>query len=923
MRSAVLRLVAVVVALTGGLLPAAPAGSEPADTGGAVPGVTAAGYQTRYLVPPNPLNITDGVVLDGKGSLYICLALVNRVVRLDLATGELTVIAAEFDAEPFVPDDITMGPDGNLYVTDLLGRSVIRMSPDGKDRQVVGSNVGDGSSLANAVAFNAEGRLFATDLSFSDPSHPGGLWEIDPAGVKPAVPVIRPMPAPNGFAFGPDGLAYIPQMWAGRIDVVDVDARTVRTLVDGFGYLVSVRMDPQSNLVVLETDTGTVWRVDRSSGARTFLARGEPGLDNAVVHPDGEIWVTNFNRGGLRRVNVATGTLDPVVPDRPLTLPFSLSEAPDGSIVVGDFTSVNRVRDGQSTRLSRLLNPDNLQLLSPGAVQIGSDVYLSDLLPPKGRLFRLDTKTGKRHQVASGFGLPWTVREGAGGRLLVGDQALGAVFEVDPATGSTTPLVQGLTSPSGLAFDRSRGLVYVSDTGGGRVLAVDLASRMPSVVASGLDGPEGVAVDRDGSLLVVEGDAGRLVRIGPGGGGPTVLATGLPTQTVGFGLPLMNYSADVLVRSDGSIVVSGPADASLIELRHSQEDLARARTAGMGDGGEAVGQRVAGVDQGTDGHPLLLQGPQGRGEQAAAGADHPHLVDHQRSQGERVVLGHRGLEHQGAPGTDGGHGLGETGGGPGGLDHHVRLGSGAPLGGQDATDAEAADDVQLGVVPAHHGHCRTCEVEHLRAEQPELPIAQDHSAGTGRQVDLLEDGVRGGQRLGENRLLVGHPLRHEVKVLGRYGDIVGEGAVGAQDPHDGAVRAVAPKPLAAQRAGPAGEVDFTHHPPVRQMGGPLAHLPHELVPGHAHEAHVTLEDLKVGGADPGQSNPYHRHARGRLRGGMVPGEPQLLAVPVQGPHRASVHHRAGPGRRKFPARRSAGLQASWPCRGSTTSHLSC
>ncbi|MGH9039340.1 MAG: SMP-30/gluconolactonase/LRE family protein [Acidimicrobiia bacterium] len=399
MRWAVIRLVVAISALTCGVLPAVPAGSGPAGTGEPVPGVTAPGYDVRYLAEPNPLSITDGLSLDGKGGLYICLALTNGIVRMDLATHELTVIAGEFDAEPLVPDDITVG------------------------------------------------------------------------------------------------------------------------------------------------------------------------LDNAVVHPDGEIWVTNFNRGGLRRVNVATGTLDPVLPDRPLTLPFSLSEAPDGSILVGDFTSVNRVRDGQSTRLSRLLNPDNLQLLSPGAVQIGSDVYLSDVLPPRGRIFRLDTRTGKREPVASGFGIPWTVREGAGGRLLVADQALGAVFEVDPGTGSKTPVVTGLVSPSGLAYDPARGVVYVSDTGGGRVLAVDLASRLAVVVASGLDGPEGVAVDRDGTLLVVEGAAGRLMRVDPASGARTEVASGLPTKTTGFGLPLMNYSSDVIVRADGGIVVSGPADASLIELR--------------------------------------------------------------------------------------------------------------------------------------------------------------------------------------------------------------------------------------------------------------------------------------------------------------------------------------------------------------------
>jgi glucose/arabinose dehydrogenase len=86
------------------------------------------------------------------------------------------------------------------------------------------------------------------------------------------------------------------------------------------------------------------------------------------------------------------------------------------------------------------------------------------------------------------------------------------------------------------------------------------------VVATGLSGPEGVGIDADGSLLVVEGDAGRLVRLDPAGGSPTVVATGLPTKTVGIGLPLLNYSSDVLVRRDGSIVVSGDADGSLIEL---------------------------------------------------------------------------------------------------------------------------------------------------------------------------------------------------------------------------------------------------------------------------------------------------------------------------------------------------------------------
>jgi len=226
---------------------------------------------------------------------------------------------------------------------------------------------------------------------------------------------------------------------------------------------------------------------------------------------------------------------------------------------------VSVVRDGTAQRLSRLLVSD-LQLLTPGAAAIGRDVYVSDFLPPDGRLVRVDPDTGAREQVATGFGFPWTVREGIGGQVLVGDQALGAVFDVDPATGTVTPVVGGLVSPSGMRVDRGAGVVYVSDTGGGRVLAVDLATRVVSVLASGLRSPEGIGIDHDGTLLVVEGDAGRLVRVDPRGGTPEVVATGLATRTVGIGLPLMNYSSDVLVRADGRIVVSGNADASLIEL---------------------------------------------------------------------------------------------------------------------------------------------------------------------------------------------------------------------------------------------------------------------------------------------------------------------------------------------------------------------
>src|SRR5689334_13409667 len=127
MRPAWSPVLIAVLGLGAGLV--APGAARPAPAGAA--GIQAPGYRTRYLVGPNPLQQTDGMALDGHGGLFVTQALSDRIVRLDLATGALTRIADERDADAVhVPDDVTLGPDGNLYVTAMFDRAVVRMTPD-------------------------------------------------------------------------------------------------------------------------------------------------------------------------------------------------------------------------------------------------------------------------------------------------------------------------------------------------------------------------------------------------------------------------------------------------------------------------------------------------------------------------------------------------------------------------------------------------------------------------------------------------------------------------------------------------------------------------------------------------------------------------------------------------------------------------
>ena len=91
-------LLVVVLALVDGFLPSAPALSEPASPSVEIPGVVTSGYHARYLVPPNPLNQLNGMTLDGEGGVFVCAALYDRIVHLDLRSGAIRVVADETHA---------------------------------------------------------------------------------------------------------------------------------------------------------------------------------------------------------------------------------------------------------------------------------------------------------------------------------------------------------------------------------------------------------------------------------------------------------------------------------------------------------------------------------------------------------------------------------------------------------------------------------------------------------------------------------------------------------------------------------------------------------------------------------------------------------------------------------------------------------
>ena len=102
--------------------------------------------------------------------------------------------------------------------------------------------------------------------------------------------------------------------------------------------------------------------------------------------------------------------------------------------------------------------------------------------------------------------------------------------------------------------------------------------------------------------------------------------------------------------------------------------------------------------------------------------------------------------------------------------------------------------------------------QNLRDEQPEFAIAQHYTFLVGHHVNLFEHLVGGGERLREDRDVVGDARGNRVEVRNRDVDVLRETSIRIDDPHDTTGGAVALEALIADGATLARKVDFSDDP---------------------------------------------------------------------------------------------------------------
>jgi sugar lactone lactonase YvrE len=160
----------------------------------------------------------------------------------DLKTGSLRA-SAMLPGEQAACNDIAIGPDGGVYVTDIVTSQVLKLKPSSDGFEVWAADERfapppDGGGL-DGIAFGSDGHLYVNTFSKGD------LFRIEvqdgAAGRMTALAPSRPLSFPDGMRAYGEG-TFLMAEGGGTLDLVTVQGDTARieTLEDGLAGPVSV-----------------------------------------------------------------------------------------------------------------------------------------------------------------------------------------------------------------------------------------------------------------------------------------------------------------------------------------------------------------------------------------------------------------------------------------------------------------------------------------------------------------------------------------------------------------------------------------------------------------------------------------------------------------------------------------------------------
>lgn len=469
---------------------------------------TTDGWRHRRLTEPRGLAGANGIRFGPDGKLYAVSALGGQVGRVDVDSGDLTIVSAP-GGGIVSPDDLAFGQEGVIYVSDYMENRVCAYD-EGRIRVVA-----EGIRLANGIC-TFQDRIFVNEFRVG-----GRLLEVFPDG-RPPIVVAENLGGPNGMTVGPDRMIYLVQVFEGDVLRIPIDGGPAERLVGDLAVPTSARVGPDGSVFVSQPK-GEVIRVDPRSREQSMVVRTRRGIDNLDIDGAGRVFLSYYSDGAIVEVAAEDEVREVLAPG--LVGPYGLA-ATEATVLVADGIRLVSLRgDGVVELVSDRLDPG-----FPGFIQdlapCSPDVYVST---SGGRVIRYDYS--ESHVLAEGLSELKGVAVRPDGALIAAEAGEGRLLAVDGD--GVAVVADGLERPVGVALADDRAC-FVTDEARGQLIRIPRDGSR-EILLDGLDHPQGLAV-AGSEVYVVEAGAKRLHACPTAGGEAREIARGLPVGRTGGGV---------------------------------------------------------------------------------------------------------------------------------------------------------------------------------------------------------------------------------------------------------------------------------------------------------------------------------------------------------------------------------------------------
>jgi sugar lactone lactonase YvrE len=415
----------------------------------------------------------------------------------------------------------------------------------------------------------------------------------------------------NGLRTGLDGRIYIAQVTGSQISALDIETGRLETISAKGGNIIApddVAFDPRGNLYATEVMDGRVSA--RSADGHTRVLRDDIPSANGITVHQGRLFIGECREGG-RLLELDLGGGPPRVLLENVPSPNAMEVGPDGLLyfpVMGANEIWRIGLDGGKPEpeivATGLGVPDSVKFDSTGHI-VSTQVH-------SGQVLRIDPRTGKRTVLAD-------LNPGLDNSTFVGDRLFvsnftGEITEILDGGRTSTLLPGGLNWPLDLAVGAD-GRLYVADGTYFYVVLPDHTLQTVGMLFSpGYPGfLRGVAPAGLGEFVVTT-SGGQVSRYRPADGETEVLADGFD-QLYG-----------VAVTADGAVVAAELGTGRVLSIRAGQVEVI---ASGLHD---PIGLAIA-----PDGTCLVSEAGAGRVARIAGSGVHTVVDDLQRPQGILVL----------------------------------------------------------------------------------------------------------------------------------------------------------------------------------------------------------------------------------------------------------------------------------------------